>query len=112
MGKSRSLLLAGLAAGAYAYFRKKENRDKAMEAFNSTKEKVNSYMESQKQGNKSGVDNSWNPDPSDQQASEMVNEGSVTGVNYYNDIQADEYLMNEEVVNESASESDKKVSEN
>ena len=112
MGKSRSLLLAGLAAGAYAYFRKKENRDKAMEAFNSTKEKVNSYMESQKQGNKSGVDNSWNPDSTNHQANEKVNEGAAPDVNVYTDIQADEYLMNEEVVNESASESDKKLSEN
>ena len=108
MGKSRSLLLAGLAAGAYAYFRKKENRDKAMEAFNSTKEKVNSYMESQKQGNKTGVDNSWNPDSNNPQSNEEV----VPNVNTYTDIQADEYLMNEEVVDEPASESDKKLSEN
>ncbi len=26
----KSLVIAGLAAGAYAYFRKKENRDKAV----------------------------------------------------------------------------------
>ena len=41
----------------------------------------------------------------------MVNEGSVTGVNYYNDIQADEYLMNEEIVNEPAQESDTKITD-
>ena len=39
-GKSNSLLLAGLAAGAYAYFSKKENREKALVAFNNTKTKV------------------------------------------------------------------------
>ncbi|WP_225986096.1 hypothetical protein [Psychrobacillus glaciei] len=47
MAKSsnKKLLLAGLAAGAYAYFSKKENRDKAMKAFNNTKAKINTYME-------------------------------------------------------------------
>ena len=110
MGKSRSLLLAGLAAGAYAYFRKKENRDKAMEAFNSTKEKVNTFMESQKQGD-TNVDKAANPNPYYESDNEMVNEGSVTGVNYYNDIQADEYLMNEEIVNEPAQESETKITD-
>ena len=61
MAKNRSLLLAGLAAGAYAYFRKKENRDKAMEAFNNTKDKVNSFMEAQKQG--TTEDETENPNP-------------------------------------------------
>ena len=47
MAKGKSLLIAGLAAGAYAYFRKKENRDKAVDAFNSTKSKVNDCIENQ-----------------------------------------------------------------
>lgn len=46
--KRTSVLLAGLAAGAYAYFKKPENRDKAVEAFNSTKGKVNDFVETQK----------------------------------------------------------------
>ncbi len=41
----KSLVIAGLAAGAYAYFRKKENRDKAVVAFNSTKDKVSDFIE-------------------------------------------------------------------
>ena len=38
---NKGLLLAGLAAGAYAYFKKPENREKATVAFNNAKEKVN-----------------------------------------------------------------------
>ena len=37
-----------MAAGAYAYFSKKENRDKAQVAFNNMKTKVDSFIESQK----------------------------------------------------------------
>lgn len=47
MARGRGLLLAGLAAGAYAYFKNPENREKATKAFNEAKVKVNSYMESQ-----------------------------------------------------------------
>ncbi|MDN7243355.1 hypothetical protein QWY14_16235 [Planococcus sp. N028] len=47
MAKRRGLLIAGLAAGAYAYFKNPENRRKATIAFNNTKLKVNDFMESQ-----------------------------------------------------------------
>lgn len=47
MARKRGILLAGLAAGTYAYLKKPENREKATTAFNNTKAKVNSYMESQ-----------------------------------------------------------------
>ena len=83
MAKSRSLLLAGLAAGAYAYFRKKENRDKAMEAFNNTKEKVNSFMEAQKQN--TTKEETGNPNPYHEEDNNMVNEGAMTSVQYYNE---------------------------
>lgn len=80
---NRNLLLAGLAAGAYAYFSKKENRDKAMVAFNNTKTKVKSFIDSQK------VDRSLDSkaglsDPYDLQDNKMVSEGSQTSVHYYN----------------------------
>jgi hypothetical protein len=85
MAKSnKSLLLAGLAAGAYAYFSKKENRDKALVAFNNTKTKVNSYMESQKY-NRSDLTEKGNPDPYDTQDNNMVDEGAMTSVQYYNE---------------------------
>ena len=85
MAKSnKSLLLAGLAAGAYAYFSKKENRDKALVAFNNTKTKVNSYMESQKY-NRSDSTEQGNPDPYDTQDNNMVDEGAMTSVQYYNE---------------------------
>ncbi|AQQ52108.1 hypothetical protein [Planococcus lenghuensis] len=47
MARTKGLLLAGLAAGTYAYLKKPENREKATTAFNNAKAKVNSYMESQ-----------------------------------------------------------------
>ncbi|MER2260413.1 MAG: hypothetical protein ABS934_00260 [Psychrobacillus sp.] len=87
MAKNRSLLLAGLAAGAYAYFRKKENRDKAMEAFNNTKNKVNSFMEAQKQGVQE--EGTGNPNPYHEEDSNMVSEGAMTSVKYYNEEEAE-----------------------
>lgn len=84
MAKGRGILLAGLAAGAYAYFKKPENREKATVAFNNAKTKVNSFMESQ------NLDN-LNKKPTDQKDSmqenekEMVNEGGEPGVQYYNE---------------------------
>lgn len=82
--KNTSLLLAGLAAGTYAYFRKKENRDKAVIAFNNTKVKINSYMEAQKHSS-SDLTTAGNPNPFDAQDNEMVNEGAMTSVQYYNE---------------------------
>jgi len=83
-GNNRSLLLAGLAAGAYAYFSKPENREKALVAFNNTKTKVNSFIESQKhtQANSTKQGHS---DPHDVDDNTMVDEGAMTSVQYYND---------------------------
>lgn len=83
-GNNRSLLLAGLAAGAYAYFSKQENRDKAMVAFSNTKTKINSFLESQKL-NKMDMTNEGHPDPHDVADNKMVNEGAMTSVQYYNE---------------------------
>ncbi len=83
-GNNRSLLLAGLAAGAYAYFSKQENRDKALVAFNNTKTKVNSYLDSQKT-NKMGMTKAGHSDPHDIDDNNMVDEGAMTSVQYYND---------------------------
>lgn len=98
--KKTSLLLAGLAAGAYAYLRKPENRDKALDAFNSTKAKVNDFIETQKnsiQEKRNGsssivhptefedsvtgdVDKDYHLDEKD-----MVSEGALTTVQYHNE---------------------------
>jgi hypothetical protein len=82
-GNNRSLLLAGLAAGAYAYFSNQENRDKAMVAFNNTKTKVNSYLESQK-NNKMEMTKAGHSDPNDIDDNTMVDEGAMTSIQYYN----------------------------
>ncbi|AMX00188.1 hypothetical protein RST01_24380 [Rummeliibacillus stabekisii] len=100
MGKSKSLLLAGLAAGAYAYFRKKENRDKAMEAFNSTKDKVNEFVDKNfssspdvKEDAVRTTTGDGHTDPEltyDEEDSKMTYEGStMTSINYENAEQDD-----------------------
>ncbi len=83
-GKGRGLLLAGLAAGAYTYFKKPENREKATLAFNNAKEKVNSYMESQNldDNKKTAHDGSK---PKEPRENKMVSEGALTSVQYYNE---------------------------
>lgn len=98
--KSKSLLLAGIAAGAYAYFKKPENRDKAVEAFNSTKIKVNDFVETKKQSIQAKVnDMKENENQANQEndavdekeldymldEKEMVSEGAMTTVQYHND---------------------------
>jgi hypothetical protein len=83
-GKNKNLLLAGLAAGAYAYFSKKENRDKAMVAFNNVKTKVDSFMESQKVNRNYEDTKAGHSDPYDFQDNDMVAEGAQTSVHYYN----------------------------
>jgi hypothetical protein len=82
-GNNRSLLLAGLAAGAYAYLSKPENREKAMVAFNNTKTKLNSFIESQK-NNQSDSTKKGHSDPHDIEDNNMVDEGAMTSVQYYN----------------------------
>lgn len=81
--KKNTLLLATLAAGAYAYFSKKENRDKAQVAFNNMKTKVDSFIESQKVQHEPET-KAGNPDPYDVPDNEMVSEGAQTSVHYYN----------------------------
>jgi hypothetical protein len=83
-GNNRSLLLAGLAAGAYAYFSKPENREKALVAFNNTKTKVNSFIESQKH-TQNNYTKQGHSDPHDVDDNTMVDEGAMTSVQYYND---------------------------
>ena len=81
--KKNTLLLATLAAGAYAYFSKKENRDKAKVAFNNMKTKVDSFIESQKVQHTPETE-VGNPDPYDIEDNKMVSEGAQTSVHYYN----------------------------
>ena len=83
-GNNRSLLLAGLAAGAYAYFSKPENREKALVAFNNTKTKVNSYLESQKLNN-TELTKVGHSEPHDIDDNKMLDEGAITSVQYFNE---------------------------
>ncbi|MEZ7173373.1 hypothetical protein [Sporosarcina sp. OR05] len=81
--RGNGLLLATLAAGAYAYFSKKENRDKAMVAVNNMKTKVDSFVTSQKL-NRNDAAKAGFSDPYDLQDNKMVSEGAQTSVHYYN----------------------------
>ncbi|MDN3428252.1 hypothetical protein QL992_03230 [Microbacterium sp. APC 3898] len=90
MARGRGLLLAGLAAGAYAYFKNPENREKATKAFNEAKVKVNSYMESQnldKDGNPISKTMDT-PSTTEKRENKMVAEGGASAsVQYYNEQQ-------------------------
>lgn len=95
--KSNKLLLATIAAGTYAYFSKKENREKAQVAFNNMKTKVESFIETQKTQRDSET-KKGHPDPYDLQDSEMVSEGAQTSVHYYNqEVQADQKKNNKDI---------------
>ena len=84
MAKKRNgILLATLAAGAYAYFSKKENRDKAQVAVNNLVTKVDSFVQSKK-AEYSDQTKKGMPDPYDFSDSKMVDEGAQTSVQYYN----------------------------
>ena len=88
MARGRGLLWAGLAAGAYAYFKNPKNREKATIAFNDTKAKVNAFMESQNLENdeekKTGRSNPQKP-----RENKVTSEGTETSVQYYNENQQD-----------------------
>jgi hypothetical protein len=83
-GNSGSLFFAALAAGAYAYFQKPENRDKAMVTFNNLKTKASAYMSNQNVKN-SQMSKSGHSDPNDPDDNRMVEEGAMTSVQYYNE---------------------------
>ena len=101
-GNNRSLLLAGLAAGAYAYFSKPENREKALVAFNNTKTKVNSFIESQKHAQTNST-KQGHSDPHDVDDNTMVDEGAMTSVQYYND-EVQSKTKNKDLVNNNENE--------
>ncbi|PSL28813.1 hypothetical protein B0H99_11526 [Planomicrobium soli] len=84
MAKRRGLVIAGLAAGAYAYFKNPENRRKATIAFNNTKLKVNAFMESQ---NLEGFEGSGTAGSSDEASStaKPKSDGTSTSVQYVNE---------------------------
>ena len=94
--RNNNLLLATIAAGAYAYFSKKENRDKAQVAFNNMKTKVESFIQSQKL-NRCDDTKVGHSDPYDLQDNKMVSEGAQTSVHYYNQEVEDKAKMTPEM---------------
>lgn len=111
MAKKRGLLLAGLAAGAYAYFRTPENREKATVAFNNAKAKVNSYLESQNLDKEKSTPVADDPDFDTPEENQMVDEGAMTTVQYKNEEQQDE-LEEQKNVKLAANDTSAEKSEN
>lgn len=114
-GGGRGLLLAGLAAGAYAYFKKPENREKATVAFNDVKAKVNEYMESQNlEPNKNNEDEKKEGlDKTDLQENKMTSEGGTQAtVQYYNEKEQQEKKEDNDDVKLSSNDDSKEKSEN
>lgn len=83
-GNTRSLVIGGLAATGYMFLQKAENREKAKIMMKNTMTKVSSFMDSknvkQCQMTKAGFS-----DPNDPDDNRMVEEGSMTSVQYYNE---------------------------
>lgn len=83
-GSKRSLLFGGLVSMSYAYFKKKQNRDKAKITIQNTLTRVstilNSKSKKQSHMTKAGFSN-----PNDPDDNRMVEEGSMTSVQYYNE---------------------------
>lgn len=121
MARGRGLLMAGLAAGAYAYFKDPKNREKATKAFNEAKVKVNSYMESQnldKSGNTSSNVDVASDNSVDPQEDMVAEGGATTTIQYYNEQQQkkeesdDVKLSSNDVSKEKAENTDSATPEN
>jgi len=123
MARGRGLLMAGLAAGAYAYFKNPENREKATKAFNDAKVKVNSYMESQnldKTGNTNSNADEASDSLQDPQEDMVAEGGATTTIQYYNEQQQknkdaeseDVKLSSNDVSEEKAENTDSATPEN
>lgn len=115
---NKGLLWAGLAAGAYAYFKKPENREKATIAFNNAKEKVNSYMESQNLESqnleKANKETGKKTDITEMRKNKMASEGGLTGAQYYNedsqeDSDNDDFKLSANDVSEEKAENTKTI---
>lgn len=115
---NKGLLLAGLAAGAYAYFKKPENREKATVAFNNAKEKVNSYMESQnlesQNRENTAKETDRKTDVTDMRKNKMTSEGGLAGAQYYNedaaeDTENDDFKLSSNDVSEEKAENTKTI---
>ncbi|MGO1060449.1 hypothetical protein ACTL32_15035 [Planococcus sp. FY231025] len=115
---NKGLLLAGLAAGAYAYFKKPENREKATVAFNNAKEKVNSYMESQnlesQNRENAAKETERKTDITDMRKNKMTNEGGLAGAQYYNedapeDTENDDFKLSSNDISEEKAENTKTI---
>ncbi|MCH4826580.1 MAG: hypothetical protein N2C11_01050 [Planococcus sp. (in: firmicutes)] len=115
--------MAGLAAGAYAYFKNPENREKATKAFNDAKVKVNSYMESQnldKTGNTNSNADEASDSLQDPQEDMVAEGGATTTIQYYNEQQQkskdteseDVKLSSNDVSEEKAENTDSATPEN
>lgn len=111
-GKGRGLLLAGLAVGAYTYFKNPDNREKATLAFNNAKVKVDSYMESQNLDNDKKT--AFGGSETEESRGNTVEAEGVpnTSVQYYNEEQQQDEEKPEENKKLSPNDTSKEKSEN
>ncbi|MED2973594.1 hypothetical protein P4361_15290 [Fictibacillus sp. B-59209] len=86
--KKKYLLLSGFAlsaAGVTSYLlRKGSNRTMAKMMVNDMKDKILPFMKKEEKDQKLPVNKAGHPDPYDIDDNEMVSEGSMYPVNYYN----------------------------
>ncbi|RFU66345.1 hypothetical protein D0469_17050 [Peribacillus saganii] len=85
MAKRNQLLMLGAGLAGAAYFRKKNNRQKAMDLINSMRDQAMKMMgKDQNKNIEPTIKKAAYPDPYDIPDNEMVAEGSLYGIDYYN----------------------------
>ncbi|HJH11373.1 MAG TPA: GNAT family N-acetyltransferase [Metalysinibacillus jejuensis] len=104
--KGKGVVVAGLVAGAAAYLSKPENRDKVVDAVNMAKDKVTSFVDTQKDALapqpeqaetlKEQAKAAADPDDLSIAENKMLSEGAQTTVQYYNEKVEDKEITDNE----------------
>lgn len=79
-------IVTAVVAGGAAYFSSKENRGKAKVAYRNMKTRVHSFLK-KKSYERSSLTKCGHPHPHDHQDNQMVDEGAMYSVKYYNQVQ-------------------------
>lgn len=81
--------LLGLGAAGYAYFKNKDNRDKALVAFNDSKGKISELAGQAKKSISDYRNNNSESKEYNVEDNKMMEEGAQTSVHYFNEKQED-----------------------
>ncbi|MCM3240078.1 hypothetical protein M3589_20600 [Heyndrickxia oleronia] len=89
MVKMNHVVLAGIGIAGISYFSSKSNREKARVMMNNMKTKADSWL-TKKKHMKSPMTKVGHSDPYDFADNEMVSEGAMYSVDYYNVVEQED----------------------